>query len=131
MLAVHCNSCMSVEISYPEIHDPVTYMFPSRNVCMYNIACNMYTCIHVSDQIHRRALLHFNDSVLSGTGGILFVPVARTSTRRTRAFSVVGPSVWNGLTLALRLLPRVHSAAFYSSLKTALLSRAGVGSASE
>ena len=45
----------------------------------------------------------------------------------TRAFSVVGPSVWNGLPLALWLLPRVHSDTFYSSLKTALFSHARVG----
>src|SRR6218665_2666921 len=50
--------------------------------------------------------------------GVLFVPFALTSTRQTRAFSVVGPSVWNGLPLALRFLPRVHSDTFYSSLKT-------------
>ena len=35
-------------------------------------------------------------------------------------------SVWNGIPLALGLLPRVHSDAFYSSLKTALFSRARV-----
>ena len=64
-------------------------------------------------------------------GGVLFVPIARTSTRQTRAFSVVGPSALNGLPLALRLLPRVHSDAFYSSLKTLPFSRARVGSASE
>ena len=52
--------------------------------------------------------------------GVPFVPFARTSTRQTCAFSVVGPSVWNGLPLALRLLPRVHSNAFYSSLKIAI-----------
>ena len=37
--------------------------------------------------------------------GVLFVPVACASTRQTCAFSVVGPSVWNGLPLALRLSP--------------------------
>ena len=36
-----------------------------------------------------------------------------------------------GLPLALRLLLRVHSDAFYSSPKTVLFSRARVGSASE
>jgi len=30
----------------------------------------------------------------------LFVPFARTSTRQASAFSVVDPSVWNGLPLA-------------------------------
>src|SRR6218665_3000001 len=64
--------------------------------------------------------------------GVLFVPFARTSARQTRAFSVIGSSIiWNGLPLALRLLPRVHLDTFYSSLKTALFSRARAGSASE
>src|SRR6218665_1802984 len=47
------------------------------------------------------------------------------------AFSVVGPSVWNGLPLSQRLLPRILSDTFYSSLKTFLFSRARVRSASE
>jgi len=63
--------------------------------------------------------------------GVLFIPFSRTSTSQASAFSVVGPSVWNGLSLALRWLTRVHSDTFYSSLKTALFSRARVGSASE
>src|SRR6218665_3223559 len=63
--------------------------------------------------------------------GLLFVPFARTSTTQARAFSVVGPSVWNGLPLSQRLLPRILSDTFYSSLKTLLFSRARVGSASE
>ena len=60
-------------------------------------------------------------SLRSMERGVLFVPFARTSTRQAHAFSVVGPCVWNGLPLALQLLPRVHSDAFYPSLKTALL----------
>src|SRR6218665_1362037 len=32
--------------------------------------------------------------------GLLFVSFARTSTTKARAFSVVGPSVWNGLSLS-------------------------------
>src|SRR6218665_3601727 len=63
--------------------------------------------------------------------GLLFVPFARTSATQGRAFSVVGPSVWNGLPLAQRLLPRILSDTFYSSLKTLLFSRARAGSASE
>src|SRR6218665_1604529 len=62
---------------------------------------------------------------------LLFVPFARTSTTLARAFSVVGPSLWNGLSLSQRLLPRILSHTFYSSLKTLLFSRARVGSASE
>src|SRR6218665_2025224 len=47
------------------------------------------------------------------------------------AFSVVGPSIWNGLPSELRIFPRALSPAFFSHLKTAIFSRAGVGSASE
>ena len=56
--------------------------------------------------------------LLYGTGWILFFPFANISTRQTRAFSVVGLFVWNGLALVQRLLPRVHSDTIYSSLKT-------------
>ena len=67
----------------------------------------------------------------SSTQGELLVPRARTAFRQHRAFSVVGPMVWNGLPLALRLMPRVYSDAFYCSLKTVLFSRGWVGSAPE
>src|SRR6218665_930717 len=63
--------------------------------------------------------------------GLLHAPFARTSTMRSRAFSVVGPLVWNGLPLALRSLPRVFFLKFLQQLKTTLFGHAGVGSASE
>ena len=64
-------------------------------------------------------------------GCTLFVTAARTSKMLARAFLVVRLSVWNGLPLALQLLLRVLSDAFYSSLLTVLISRAGIGSTSE
>src|SRR6218665_1008424 len=67
----------------------------------------------------------------SAEQGLLHVPFARTSIMQNRAFSVVGPLVWNGLPLALRSLPRVFSQKFLEQLKTTLFGRAGVGSASE
>src|SRR6218665_2108433 len=67
----------------------------------------------------------------SAEQGLLHVPFARTSIMQSRAFSVVGPLVWNGLPLALRSLPRVFSQKFLQQLKTTLFGRAGVGSASE
>src|SRR6218665_1040404 len=67
----------------------------------------------------------------SAEQGLLHVSFARTSIMQSRAFSVVGPLVWNGLPLALRSLPRVFSQKFLQQLKTALFGRAGVGSASE
>jgi len=49
-----------------------------------------------------------------------------------RAFAaVVGPSIWNGLPLSMRSLPRTLSQTFLSQLKAVLFRRVGVGSASE
>src|SRR6218665_3280659 len=45
-------------------------------------------------------------SLRSATKGDFLVPRARTATRQTRAFSIVGPSVWNDLPSELRSLPR-------------------------
>ena len=36
----------------------------------------------------------------------LLVPRAKTTTRQRRAFSIVGPSTWNGLPLEIRILPK-------------------------
>src|SRR6218665_1840342 len=70
-------------------------------------------------------------SLLSADQGLLRVPFARTSTRQKRAFAVAGPSIWNGLPLSLRSLPRTFSQTFLSQLKAVLFGRVGVGSASE
>src|SRR6218665_2336410 len=67
----------------------------------------------------------------SAEQGLLHVPFARTSIMQSRAFSMVGPLVWNGIPLALRSLPRVFSLKFLQQLKTTLFGRAGGGSASE
>src|SRR6218665_3904646 len=56
---------------------------------------------------------------------------ARTATRQKRAFSIVGPSVWNGLPSEICSLPRDLSSSFYKLLKTLLFGRAWAGSASE
>src|SRR3984885_4286255 len=62
-------------------------------------------------------------SLRSSEQGLLQVPFARTSTRQNHAFSVLGPSIWNGLPLELRLLPRSIPFVFLSSLKTVFLPR--------
>src|SRR6218665_3884859 len=54
-------------------------------------------CRPVSGLPGRRAL-H------SSVTGQLLVPRATTATRQRRAFSIVGPSTWNGLPLEIRLL---------------------------
>src|SRR6218665_531405 len=67
----------------------------------------------------------------SAEQGLLHVPFARTFTMQSRAFSVVGPLVWNGLPLALRSLSRVFSQKFLQQLKTTLFGALGLGAASE
>src|SRR5688572_33317828 len=69
-------------------------------------------------------------ALLSGAFSWSLLP-AQLLYKQNRAFSVVGPSLWNGLPLMLRLHPRIHSESFYTCLKTVLFSRAVVGSAPE
>src|SRR6218665_1923831 len=70
-------------------------------------------------------------SLRSASKGGFLVPRARTATRQKRAFSIVGPSVWNDLPSELRSLRRDLSSSFYKLLKTLLFGRAWAGSASE
>src|SRR6218665_630909 len=65
-------------------------------------------------------------SLRSSEQRLLFVSFARTSTTQARAFSVVGPSVWNGLPLSQRLLPGFFLTHF--SLASKILSLAVQGS---
>ena len=58
-------------------------------------------------------------SLRSAERGFLIVPFARTTTtKQNRSFSTDGPSLWNGLSLALRLYPWIPSNSFYANLKT-------------
>src|SRR6218665_1391966 len=72
-----------------------------------------------------------NISLRSSAQAELLVPRTRTVIRQCRAFSVAGPTAWNGLPVALRLTPAAHSALFLSSLKTTLFDRGWTGSAPE
>ena len=70
-------------------------------------------------------------SLCSSAQAELLVPRTRTVIRQRRAFSVAGPTAWNGLPVALRLTPLAHSALFLYSLKTTLFDRGWAGSAPE
>ena len=52
-------------------------------------------------------------SLHSSQQGLLLVPFARTSAKQSRAFSMVGPSIWNGLPSQLRIFPRALSPVFF------------------
>ena len=68
----------------------------------------------------------------SASRGELAVPFARTSKMQLRAFSVVGPTIWNNLPSDLRVLLDGDTAyTFCKNLKTVLNRRSWAGSASE
>src|SRR6218665_101250 len=64
-------------------------------------------------------------SLRSTEQSLLHVPFACTFTMQKRAFSVVGPSIWNVLPLSLCSFPRTLSQAFLSKLKVVLFGRGG------
>src|SRR6218665_3105982 len=70
-------------------------------------------------------------SLRSAFRGDSVVPHARTAIKQHRAFSIVGPSVWNSLPSEIRSLPRDLSSSFCKLLKTFIFARALAGSASE
>ena len=68
-------------------------------------------------------------SLCSSAQAELLVPHMRIVIRR--AFSMAGPTAWNGRPVALRLTPVAHSSLFLSGLKTTLFDRGWAGSAPE
>ena len=56
---------------------------------------------------------------------------AKTATTQRRAFSIVGPSTWNGLPLEIRILLKNNESSFCRLLKTDLFRRGWAGGASE
>src|SRR6218665_3272704 len=81
---------------------------------------------YLRDLCHTTVGIPGRPSLRSTEQGLLLVPFAHTAIMQNRAFSVVGPSLWNGLSLAPRLFPRIVSNSFYAHLKTFLFARAGI-----
>ena len=112
------------------------HWLPIRQRIAYRIASLVWRCqlglapSYLRDLCSPVSGAQGSRSLRSSGRGVLIVPFARTATMQNRAFSVVGPTVWNGLPLELRLLPRTLSDLFYVNLKTVLFGRAGVGSTS-
>ena len=115
----------------------VLHWLPSEQRIAYRTAALVWRCLLGFAPAYLRELCcpvlsaRGSRSLRSSEQALLLVPFARTSTMQNRAFSVGGPSTWNGLPLELRLVPRTFSPTFFSHLKTVLFGRAGVGSASE
>src|SRR6218665_2226273 len=115
----------------------VLHWLPAEQRISYRIASLVWRCLVGLAPVYLRELCcpplsaMSLRSLLSSQQGLLLVPFVRTSSKQIRAFSMVGPSTWNGLPSELRIFNRTLSRAFFSHLKTALFNRAGVGSASE
>ena len=115
----------------------ILHWLPLRQRIAYRVAALVWRCllglapVYLTELCSPTLSARGSRSLRSVEHGLLSVPFARTSTKQNRAFSVVGPSTWNGLPLVLRSLPRTPSQTFLSQLKMVLFGRAGVGSASE
>src|SRR6218665_1789972 len=99
--------------------------------CDLNLKITSIIQVYLTDLCHPSLSAQSTRHLRSAEQGLLHVPFARTSTMQSRAFSVAGPFLWNGLPLALWSLPRAFSQKFLQQLKTTLFGHTGVGSASE
>src|SRR6218665_1663235 len=92
----------------------------------YRISSIVWHCVLGNAPSYLLELFHLTSacsgrrSLRSDTKGDFLGPCARTAIRQKRAFSIVGPSVWNDLPSELRSLPRDLSSSFYKLLKTLL-----------
>src|SRR6218665_3826098 len=115
----------------------VLHWLPVQQRIHYRISSIVWHCVHGNAPSYLLELFNLTSacsgrrSLRSATKGDFLVPRARTATSQKRAFSIVGPSVWNDLPCELRFLPRDLSRSFYKLLKALLFGRAWAGSTSE
>src|SRR6218665_4021527 len=116
---------------------PVLHWLPYPQRIVYRISALVRRCMERLAPFYLRELccstvtIQRRISLRSSAQAELLVPRMRTVIRQRRAFSVAGPTAWNGLPVALRLTSVAHSALFLSSLKTILFDRGWAGSAPE
>src|SRR6218665_1104764 len=88
---------------------------PAEQRISYRIASFVWRCLLGLAPLYLRELCcpllsaMSSRSLRSSQQGFLLVPFARTSTKQSRAFSVVGSSIWNGLPSELLIFPRASS----------------------
>src|SRR6218665_1887040 len=115
----------------------VLHWLPVKQRIIYRISSIVWHCVLGNMPSYLLVLFTLTStcsgrrSLRSASKGDFVVPRARAATRQKRAFSIVGPSIWNGLPSYLRSLPRDLSSSFYKLLKTLLFGRAWAGRASE
>src|SRR6218665_1988229 len=128
---------MMTEIMTTEYMRDVLHWLPVQQRIHYRISSIVWHCVlgnafsYLLELFNLTSACSGRRSLRSGTKGGFLVPRARTTTIQKRAFSIVGPSVWNDLRSELRSLPRDLSSSFYKLLKTLLFGRTWAGSVSE
>src|SRR5688572_4109591 len=96
----------------------VLHWLPVSQRISYRVASLVWRCLlgcapsYLSDLSRPVSDLAARRALRSSESGEILVPRAHTSIRQRRAFSILGPSIWNGLPLDLRLMPRLDSPAF-------------------
>src|SRR6218665_3277878 len=103
----------------------VLHWLPAEQRISYRIASLVWRCLvglapvylHVRELCCPPLSAMSSRSLRSSQQGLLLVHFARTSTKQIRAFSVVGPSTWNGLPSELRISNRTTSPAFFLTLR--------------
>src|SRR6218665_993765 len=105
----------------------ILHWLPAEQRISYRIAFIVWRCLLVLAPLYLHELCcplmsaMSSRSLCSSQQGLLLVPFACTSTKQSRAFSIVGPSIWNGLPSHLRTLPRALSPAFFLTLRLLFL----------
>jgi len=108
----------------------VLHWLPLQQRILFRVASTVWHCLSGRAPVYLRELFTLTSTCLgrralrSASRGDFIVPHARTSTMQHRAFSVVGPTIWNDLPLHIRSHPRHLPDTFYPLLKTFLFDRA-------
>src|SRR6218665_1264279 len=107
---------------YTYISHMHTYRHTYKHTCIsHTHACGAAPA-YLQELCHSILGEHGRCALCSSTQNKLSILHARTDIRQHLAFSVVGPAVWNKLSVALHLMPTFHSDAFDSMLKTVIFS---------
>src|SRR6218665_2039992 len=106
------------------------HWLPVRQRILHRVSTIAWRCILGVAPVYLSELFVLSSScpgrrsLLSAFRGDYLIPYSYTAIKQNRAFSMAGPSIWNGLPFELRSLPGDFSSSFHSLLKTFLFARA-------
>src|SRR6218665_3347007 len=96
----------------------ILHWLPARQQIVYRMAALVWRCLlglataYLVEICGSTQSARSSRSLRSADLGVLRLPFALSYTRQKRAFAVAGPSIWNGLPLSIRSLPRTLSQTF-------------------